>query len=772
MQTTIKNKILVVFLLLTLLVIMTTSGAYYYLIIKDVREFSHNQIEIAFEMMLDDAESQMNRTLPRLEDFINERLGVHLSVLTDSLKLVDSPGTVQDKKYLSQLQSLMPISSGLVSEIDKFIPLLGANEFVLYGKDRKVISVYRRTEDQKVSGIYFHHLHDGTFISLHTSEEISATWAWQNIQDIPEIPLPTGVSALYEGEIPTKPIATFGTLGTIVTLKLTVPIFQMDEIQGICVLHIGIGQGDVMRYSHFSQTEVNVFANNSLSVGTLSDYSTITFEESEPSYKIDLFHIENMWPIVYSTVTVNNHKYDQGKIFFGNEKGVLGAITANFPRQIEKEKGDELIRLVLGIMIGLSILTVVASYVLSSKIVHPITNLTSLLHQITQGNLKGILNDSLYKKLKKAPVKNFRKGDEIYHLLQSFYEMVLYLSEIVVVADNISQGEIYHDIRPRSKQDMLGQAFHQMSEYLQEIASIATDIANGDLRQDIQPKSERDVLGNAFHKMEALRQAMSHIMHGSEHVREASKNLNQISVQMASATGEVSEKTHVVSSTSQQISQTVNKVATAVEEFSASIGEISRNTFESAHITKTAVDIARSASAAIIELESHSQEIGEISKVITAITQQTNLLALNAAIEAARAGDLGRGFTVVADEVKTLAKEIAVSAESITHKIEIVQSGSQKAVQAIGEVTKIITKIDDISSAIASSVEQQTATANEIARNISDAAAGSEQVSLAIVDVSTVTSHTSEQAANVEQSAYELTQFADQLQKLVEQFRI
>jgi len=93
--------------------------------------------------------------------------------------------------------------------------------------------------------------------------------------------------------------------------------------------------------------------------------------------------------------------------------------------------------------------------------------------------------------------------------------------------------------------------------------------------------------------------------------------------------------------------------------------------------------------------------------VIAAITQQTNLLALNATIEAARAGEAGRGFAVVANEVKSLAQEVALSAEDISRKITGIQSGSKKAVTATSEVSAIIVKVNEISGAIATSLEQQ-----------------------------------------------------------------
>ena len=101
-----------------------------------------------------------------------------------------------------------------------------------------------------------------------------------------------------------------------------------------------------------------------------------------------------------------------------------------------------------------------------------------------------------------------------------------------------------------------------------------------------------------------------------------------------------------------------------------------------------------------------SKEIGEVVKVITSIAEQTNLLALNATIEAARAGEAGKGFAVVANEVKELANQTAKATEDISKKVQSIQAGSSNAVHAIAEISEIINKINDISSTIASSVEE------------------------------------------------------------------
>jgi methyl-accepting chemotaxis protein len=151
------------------------------------------------------------------------------------------------------------------------------------------------------------------------------------------------------------------------------------------------------------------------------------------------------------------------------------------------------------------------------------------------------------------------------------------------------------------------------------------------------------------------------------------------------------------------------------------------------------VDNAATAHETIGNLGDSSAEIGKVVKVITSIAQQTNLLALNATIEAARAGEAGKGFAVVANEVKELAKETAKATEDISAKIEAIQSDSRGAVDAIEEITEVISQISALQTTIASAVEQQNANTNEIATRVSEAAAAAAEIAAAVADVTDTT---------------------------------
>jgi methyl-accepting chemotaxis protein len=177
-----------------------------------------------------------------------------------------------------------------------------------------------------------------------------------------------------------------------------------------------------------------------------------------------------------------------------------------------------------------------------------------------------------------------------------------------------------------------------------------------------------------------------------------------------------------------EASANVETAAVAADELSHSIAEISRQLTHTSSVVGLATGEARATDDQIAGLADGAQKIGDVIKLIRTIAGQTNLLALNATIEAARAGEAGRGFAVVASEVKSLAVQTAKATEEIASHIMAVQNSTAGAVDAIRQIATRMQEINEYTTAVAASVEEQNAATGEISHNVASAAQGTSQV--------------------------------------------
>jgi methyl-accepting chemotaxis protein len=311
----------------------------------------------------------------------------------------------------------------------------------------------------------------------------------------------------------------------------------------------------------------------------------------------------------------------------------------------------------------------------------------------------------------------------------------------------------------------------------------------GDLnyRMDISGRDELACLGNGFNSfMDKVQGLVRQVAESARSVGEAAQEVSRIGEETRTGLGRQASETE--------------QVATAMNEMTATVDEVARNASaaaDAAHsadsevrtgdqvvgqtvdsIQRLAAEVER-AGEVIDRLSGESESIGKVVDVINEIAEQTNLLALNAAIEAARAGESGRGFAVVADEVRTLAQRTQQSTDEIRQMVESVQKGASEAVQVMesgrtqatesteqagharDSLTAIqgsVSTITDMNQQIASAAEEQSATAEEINRNITN--------------ITQVAEETASGADELNRASEQLKELSEQLEARLGQFRM
>ncbi|GGF13478.1 hypothetical protein GCM10011611_18970 [Aliidongia dinghuensis] len=346
-------------------------------------------------------------------------------------------------------------------------------------------------------------------------------------------------------------------------------------------------------------------------------------------------------------------------------------------------------------------------------------------------------------------------------------------------------------------------AFRQISRPLNGITGAMRRLAGGDQDAAIPATQRRDVIGDMARALTVFRDnGLEHERLKAEQTeREAAAQLDRrqtlerladafqasvlgvverlgeavqalrINAQGLNATAdETSAQSATVAAASEEASVNVQTVATAAEELHASIAEISRQMAEASAIAARAVAQAKATDAAMHGLADGAERIGAVVQLIRAIAHQTNLLALNATIEAARAGEAGKGFAVVASEVKSLAVQTQNATGDIQAQIDAIRGETGRAVDAIRDIVGTIGDISEITTVVAAAVEQQGAATQEIARNVQEAARGTNEVSVNIVGVTDAAGKTGAAAGTLLDAAGALAEQSQLLRGEVDRF--
>jgi methyl-accepting chemotaxis protein len=240
----------------------------------------------------------------------------------------------------------------------------------------------------------------------------------------------------------------------------------------------------------------------------------------------------------------------------------------------------------------------------------------------------------------------------------------------------------------------------------------------------------------------------------------ATEQLTVAAVQLIANADTASDHATQMLDRTREVTDNTHSVANATEEMSGTINEISTHTRELAEGIVRAVDAVARSKDIVDGLRGAGREISRVSETISSIADQTNLLALNATIEAAGAGEAGRGFAVVANEVKELARETMSATGVIDSQVRSMIKRSEDVASAVSEVSDIVQGVNGLAMTLATAIEQQSTTTNEIASSVSYAAASANEIGREMETLFEAARSSTQTAESIRSAAQQLNDMA------------
>ena len=249
--------------------------------------------------------------------------------------------------------------------------------------------------------------------------------------------------------------------------------------------------------------------------------------------------------------------------------------------------------------------------------------------------------------------------------------------------------------------------------------------------------------------------------------------------EQAAAIQEVNATIRQVQATAEQTTQSATYVASLAERALAS----SQEGLRAVDGSVAGMDEIRRRVGAIaqdmIVLSERTQQIGEIITTVNNLAEQSNLLALNATIEAARAGEQGRGFTVVAAEVRNLAEQSKEATAQVRSILGEIQKATNAAVMATEEGTKgvdagtkLAQRTGEVIQQLSEVVGDAAQAATRIVGAVQQQSTGTDQLAIALRDISQATAQMAAGARESQQAVAEINGLMRSLTGAVQRFRL
>ncbi len=686
MKVSIQTKFLVVCILLVLLATTGISTTYYFLAKDAMQRESRQRIRIAFNMVLHDLTNQLTAYTKRIHEFSKSSTTIHGAAYMYSARM----GALESRKLETSRSIALNYLLHVADELKNFAQIVPVHRLKLYGPDKRLMVVYQRDAKWEDVGLYiFSEQGNDSYLSL--DDRSQATQMLGGYIPIPDQSLPDGVDGHFEAEIPDTFSMNWFSEENTLGIRIVAPVYHLKEKIGVFIGEVFYTQAIVEQYASLSETEVNLFAGNQLSVGTLP-VQTAFAPEAMDRMVLCKDMMNQSRKISVLPATFDEQDYYQGQCAFDNVQNIVGAIAISLSQDIEKQEVKRILTAVLtisGLMIGIAF---VLSFLLSRKPIHSIHNIVDVIKIVAEGDLRKTATAVTQDEIGRLS----RNVNQMIAQLRTLYNQVQDAVHAVSLTSEMILEEMQTlTVRMEQQSTTVDNTTAFVEKINQFIATIGDPTAEHRTTAEQVLSSTHEIRAS----LEEVTTSTGHLVTNAQHI--------------SSSVEQVNRSAQHISESSEQLVEIARKTETEIHLIDHALQNVSQNADRSEQLTKetmdavqrgqTSVDVSIQSIQELKEVISHSaqsikevntagEQISSILDIVDDITEQTALLSLNASIISAQAGERGRGFAVVANEIKELAQRTKSSTAEIGSLIHTLQV---KTEDSVASIEKGIVKADE-----------------------------------------------------------------------------
>ncbi|GAK53382.1 methyl-accepting chemotaxis protein signaling domain protein [Candidatus Moduliflexus flocculans] len=364
---------------LILLTAGVMSGSYYWLMERALRKESQQYIRVVYDVFFDGVRSQTQTYVRQLDEFLQKD-----TRLKGSIDLY-----LQEENRLTAARPIAFHLTGLAAELLKVQEIVFADRLVLYGNDARLLAVFSREGDRQTIGGYVKSISGrDTYLALDDPNLQSKLLSGQVI---PDAPLPFDVAVTYPRVFPTAIETSMVREDNLLGMKITAPIFHSyytDRLLGVLEIEVFFTQEMIERYARLGRANINLFAGERLSVGTLKSQAFLSQDIMSKSIACDKMLAEDEMPIV--STQVDYERYSQGRCRLTNSDGDggIGMMIVSLSQETEQQARRQIFLTLSGVSVGALILTLALLFNASRRPMFVLTQLLAAIEAVAQGDLQ------------------------------------------------------------------------------------------------------------------------------------------------------------------------------------------------------------------------------------------------------------------------------------------------------------------------------------------------------------------------------------------------